>query len=57
MSWHSQHSRAKIVDVRGGAAPGTEEPPAPDPDAYGDMDPDMMAPDDDSPATPPEEDS
>ncbi|MGE0651266.1 MAG: DNA polymerase III subunit gamma/tau [Alphaproteobacteria bacterium] len=45
---------AKIVDVRGGVAPGTEEPPAPDPDTYGDMDPDMMVMDE-SPVAAPEE--
>jgi DNA polymerase-3 subunit gamma/tau len=41
---------AKIVDVRGGApAVVAHEPPLPDPDAYGEMDPDIMAPDDDTP--------
>jgi DNA polymerase-3 subunit gamma/tau len=48
---------AKIVDVRGGPVPTAEEPPPPDPDAYGDTDHDLTAPDDDSSATAPEEDS
>ncbi|MQA66132.1 MAG: DNA polymerase III subunit gamma/tau [Alphaproteobacteria bacterium] len=48
---------AKIVDVRGGPVPAAEEPPPPDPESYGDMDHDLIAPDDDSSATAPEEDS
>jgi DNA polymerase-3 subunit gamma/tau len=48
---------AKIVDVRGGPAAGMEEPPPPDPESYGDMDPDLISPDDDSPVAAPEEES
>ena len=46
---------ARIVEVRGGADAATAEPPLPDPDAYGEMDPDMIIPDD-APGDGPEED-
>jgi hypothetical protein len=39
------------VEVRGAAGAGAAEPPLPDPDSYGESDPDMILSDDEPSAT------